>query len=349
MRFLMPAATRPTLASLARFVPGGFFGRLFRRSRMHGLVFGARTTEPSPIALGHRRVYILPSLHGVTFGLALALMLIGSVNYALSLGYLLTFLLAGMSLVGMVHTFRNLAHLRISAGRCEPVFAGGKADFVVLVDNPTRHDRFSVIAKRFDASTSFDVPAGQTTTAVVSLPAARRGWVHLGRLTLETRFPLGLFRAWGYAFPDLKVLVYPTPDFSDLPAEQAVPERGDAVEAGQGNEDFAGLRPYHPGDSPRHVAWRRAAHDDRLLTKQWTGRGASELWLDWSILPRDMDDETRLSRIAGWVLRAEEAGCQYGLRIPGLEIEPGRGPVHRDRCLKGLALYGMVDPRVENG
>ena len=30
------------------------------------------------------------------------------------------------------------------------------------------------------------------------VPAQRRGWMPLGRVMLETRFPLGLFRAWSY-------------------------------------------------------------------------------------------------------------------------------------------------------
>lgn len=339
----------PTVSSLVRFVPGGVIGRLIRRSRIHDLVFGSRIAESSPIALGHRRVFVLPTLHGVTFGLALGLMLIGSVNYSLSLGYLLTFLLTGMSFVGMLHTFRNLAHLRVSPGRSEAVFAGGNAEFLIFIENPTRHDRHAVIARRGDASTPFDAPAGQVASAVVRLPANRRGWVQLGRITFETRYPLGLFRAWAYAFPDLRVLVYPAPDFSDLPPEVAVPEHGDTVEAGAGTDDFAGLRPYHPGDSPGHIAWRRATHDDHLLTKQWSGRGASELWLDWSLLPRDMDEEIRLSRLTGWVLRAEEVGYQYGLRLPGVAIEPGRGPAHRDRCLKELALFGMSASSGEAG
>jgi len=49
---------------------------------------GARRIEAAPIHLGQRRVYILPTLQGITFGMAIVLMLIGSVNYALSLGFL---------------------------------------------------------------------------------------------------------------------------------------------------------------------------------------------------------------------------------------------------------------------
>ena len=62
----------------------------------------------------------------------------GSINYTLSLGFGLTFLLAGMGLAGMVHTARNLAQLVVRAGRSEPVFAGEDAlDSVSLMSNCT--------------------------------------------------------------------------------------------------------------------------------------------------------------------------------------------------------------------
>ena len=65
------------------------------------------------IVLGHRRVYIVPSRLGLLFGGVLLILLIGSINYALSLGFALTFLLAGVGLAGMVQTTRNLARLAV--------------------------------------------------------------------------------------------------------------------------------------------------------------------------------------------------------------------------------------------
>jgi uncharacterized protein (DUF58 family) len=76
-----------------------------------------------------------------------------------------------------------------------------------------------------------------------------------------------------------------------------------------------------------------------MLTKQFTGEAAAELWLDWQLLPAGMRPEQRLSRLAGWVLAAERAGAHYGLRLPGLEIAPHRGDSHSAACLQALALY----------
>jgi uncharacterized protein (DUF58 family) len=184
-----------------------------------------------------------------------------------------------------------------------------------------------------------DVPGGGIAEVVLGVPAARRGWQPLGRVMLETRFPLGLFRAWSYVEPDARCVVYPRPERSALP-----PFTGDAAAGTHptpvpGSDDFAGLRNYQPSDSPRHIAWKAVARSDEMLTKHFAGESAAELWLDARLLPSHLSVEQMLSRLAGWVLAAERAGAHYGLRLRGVEIAPSRGDVHRAACLQALALY----------
>jgi uncharacterized protein (DUF58 family) len=293
------------------------------------------------VVLVHRRVYIVPARLGWLFAATLAILLVGSINYALSLGFALTFLLAGLGLAGMVHTARNLARIAISVGRAEPVFAGESAQFRLYLDGGPGFDRPAILARHLAAGSQLvvDVPAGGLTEVVLAVPAAWRGWLPLGRIMLETRFPLGLFRAWSYIEPDARCLVYPKPERSALPPPSAEAAVGALRTQTTGNDDFAGLRGYQPSDSPRHVAWKAVARSDVMLTKQFTGEAAAELWLDWRLLPSHMGPEQRLSRLAGWVLAAERAGAHYGLRLPGSEIAPRRGDSHSAACLQALALY----------
>ena len=320
--------------------------RWLRRSQIYQFwrfFSGRAAPESGPVFLSQSRVYILPTRHGVLFGFALLLMLIGSINYQLSLGYMLTFLLAGMGVVSILHTYRNLAHLTISAGRVEPAFAGGVVRFHLHVDNPGKFDRVAITASFAAAGDTFDVPARGSTAATLPLPAVHRGWLQLPRVTVETRYPVGLFRSWSYVQPDMKALVYPRPDDSGLPPPLYVPDRGDAAHAGTGSDDFAALRPYQSGDSPRHIAWKSAAREQILLTKVFTGRGASELWLDLASLPPALGLEARLSQLTRQVLLAEEARIAYGLRLAGRELGPDLGESHCDACLKALALYDAGD------
>ena len=313
--------------------------RLLNYSQLYNLLVRPREPETGTIFLAQRRVYILPTRQGLSFALALVVMLIGSINYNLSLGYVLTFLLAGMGVVSILHTFRNLAHLHVSAGRVEPVFAGHTARFGLLLENRRRVPRRSLLLSAGGDSASCDVAAERTESAAVAVKAERRGWLQLPRVTIETRYPLGLFRAWAYVRPGMRAIVYPKPDDSLLPLPLAVPDMGEAMSAGTGTDDFSGLRQYQSGDSPRHVAWKAAARGETLLTKVFTGRAAMELWFDWDGLPSFLGTEARLSRLTRWVMLANAGGLSYGLKLPGRELPPGSGLEHELACLKELALY----------
>jgi uncharacterized protein (DUF58 family) len=315
---------------------------LERYPRLANWLYGFTPPERGAVVLVHRRVYIVPTQLGWFFALTLLILLIGSINYALSLGFALTFLLGGMGFAGMAHTARNLARMAVSVGRAEPVFADEAAQFRLYLDGRAAFDRPSVLVRHVASRSQMvvDVPAGAASEVVLGVPAARRGWLAIGRVMLETRFPLGIFRAWSYVEPDARCLVYPRPEASALPAASAESAKGTLRSPTPGNDDYAGLRAYQLSDSPRHVAWKAVARSEDMLTKQFTGEAAAELWLDWDRLPPGLGTEQRLSRLAGWVLQAERAGLHYGLRVPGVEIEPAHGEAQRAACLQALALYG---------
>ena len=260
---------------------------LLSASRLRNWFYGYAPLERGTVVLGHRRVYIVPTRLGWIYAATLGILLVGSINYALQLGFALTFLLAGMGIAGMVHTTRNLARLAVSTARAEPVFAGETAQFRLLLDNRAHYDRPALLVRHTGsgAQVVLDVAAGALGEAVLAVPAPRRGWLPLGRVMLETRFPLGLFRAWSYVEPDSRCLVYPRPERTPLPAPAAIAAAGAARAYAQGSDDFSGLRAYQPSDSPRHVAWKAVARSDDMLTKQFTGESAAELWLDWRLLP----------------------------------------------------------------
>lgn len=314
---------------------------LERNPRLANRLYGFTPPERGIVVLVHRRVYIVPARMGWLFGATLGILLVGSINYSLGLGFALTFLLAGTGLAGMVHTARNLARIAVGTGRAEPVFAGEPAQFRVHLENRSAHDRPAVLVRHLGSGAQLvlDVPAHDTAEVVLEAPASRRGWMPIGRLMLETRYPLGLFRAWSYVEPEARCLVYPKPEHAALPPAVAHGAAGGQRLQAAGNDDFSGLRMYQPSDSPRHVAWKAAARTDDMLTKQFSGEAAAQLWLDWALLPVDLDVERRLSRLTGWVLAAERGGAHYGLRLPGSEIPPARGDAHAAACLQALALY----------
>jgi uncharacterized protein (DUF58 family) len=310
------------------------------RDRVGDWIFPPKGPETAPVSLSQRRVYILPTNAGLLFGMTLLLMLIGSINYNLSLGYGLTFLLTGTGIVCILHTWRNLAHLLLAPGKSEPVFAGDRARFTILAKNPGRIGRYSVAIQFSDKEASyFDVGPGWEATVRIRIPATRRGLLRPGRFRIFTTYPLGLFYAWANVELDMSCLVYPAPetDFVSVPEQQASGGIGNAT--GKGDDDFAGLRRYYPGDSPRHIAWKAFAHTGIYTTKLFSGSAGTDLWFDLADTPESLGIERRLSRLTRWIMDASNNGRRYGLRLPDTRISLGAGDAHQARCLEALALF----------
>ncbi len=111
------------IANLRSTSPTGSTARGFRRL--------------PPVTLTQRRVYIVPTRQGYTFALTVFILLIASINYALALGFVLTFTLVSMASVAMLHTWRNLAHLTLRPGRSDAIFAGETAHVGITVETPS--------------------------------------------------------------------------------------------------------------------------------------------------------------------------------------------------------------------
>jgi uncharacterized protein (DUF58 family) len=290
------------------------------------------------LELKRRRIYIVPTRFGVVFAAMVFAMLLGSINYGASLGFGLTFLLTGLGLVLMHHCHNNLLGLRLKFLGAPAVFAGERAEFRLAIDNESRASRFE-IELRHDghAAAPADVGAGDTEIVRLGVSTERRGWVSLGRFRVETRYPTRLFRAWTWVHMDAFALVYPRP---------AKPGRPLPLGAGgglhgapsAGDDDFAGLRPAGPGDSRQRIAWKAYARNDLLLLKEFASGTQEPCVLDWVTLP-ELDVEERLAQLCRWCLDADREGRSLGLRVPGVEIPLGLGPMHLAACLEALALY----------
>lgn len=293
----------------------------------------------APAVLSRRHIYILPTRFGVGYLLLLLCMLLGSINYTLSLGFVVTFLLAGVGTMAMLHTWRNLAWLEIESRRAEPVFAGEDAIFEITITETRRRARYAVVAHLEDGDHVIaDISAGDETLMRLPRRSKTRGWLAAGRITLYTEFPLSLFHVWSYVELGSRCLVYPHPLLQSAP----VPASADhgaagALDARSGDDDFAGHRAYQLGDSPRRVDWKASSREQGLFTKQFQGEAKSSLWFDWAMTP-GADAEQRIRQITRWVVDAHAERQSYGLRLPGEEFPPATGAAHYRACLRALAL-----------
>lgn len=314
------------------------------RRRLAAWVMRGQRPSYEPTLLHRRRIYILPTRQGYAFAVLLLVLFLWAINYSNSIGFAFTFLLTAIVLNSMWQTHDNLLGLIIHPGHAESVFVGQDAQFSFRVENPHSKPRYGVALQWRDRLPQYvDAPASGAAVATLAIPAERRGWLRPGRLRVFTRYPLGLLQAWSWVEFTQGCLVYPPPRGQrSLPAALPNSVGGGLGEQNLGSEDYAGFRPYVPGDSPRRIAWKSATRTEQLLVKRFSDQARSELWLDWRLLGVD-PVESRLAQLCQWVLKAEDDGRQYGLRLPGVEIPPAHGPIQRRRCLEALALFNDAE------
>lgn len=299
-----------------------------------------RIHKTRAVELNQRRVFIFPSRQGIFFGVTIATLFIGGINYSNSLIMSVCFLLSSMFVVTILYTFRNLAGLEVSAGRTENTFAGENALFTVrltrLFDRP-----FEAIDLIWEGGVTekVDLIEGSQIDVEMMVPTNRRGLFQPNRLKLETTFPLGLLRSWAWVDLDTSCLVYPKPIANDRKPDEVDRgrEEGEKV-IPRGVEDFEMLRNYQQGDSLKHVDWKSYARTDELYTKSFIDYADDHTWLDWQTFG-DGEPELKLSQLCYWVLKLSEKHVVFGLKLPGLTIDPGFGEKHKLECLTALARF----------
>jgi uncharacterized protein (DUF58 family) len=300
-----------------------------------------RQGRDSPITrLQSKRIYILPTGVGLVFALMAFAMLLGSMNYNNNLSFVLTFLLAGLGLVSMHQCQRNLVGLELSFAGVDPVFAGQAAQFRIAITNHAKNSRYNIQIYADDIVSEIqDLGPGDSRIFRLAIPTTKRGYARLERFGICTLFPFELFRSWAWLYMDLKGLVYPRPAEHAPEPPPTQTAQGHRQHDARGEEDFAGLRRFHDGDSPRHVAWKAYARTGDLLAKQFAGADTSSQWFDFDNVEAD-ELERRLSVMTRWIVDAEGTQRDYGMRIPGVEFPPAHGEAHRHQCLEALALFG---------
>jgi uncharacterized protein (DUF58 family) len=311
-------------------------------SRRVGRWARKRQGDDGPVTrLQPRRIYILPTGVGLVFALMTFAMLLGSMNYNNNLSFVLTFLLIGVGFVSMHQCQRNLVGLEVSFAGTEPVFAGQAAQFRIAVANRSRSPRHRIRLYLDEVRSDIgDLEPGESRIFVLPVKTERRGRVTLERFGICTLFPFELFRSWAWLHMYPTGIVYPHPADHAPPPPATQTALGHRQHDARGEEDFAGLRRFHTGDSPRNVAWKAYARNDQLLSKQFSGADMSSQWFDFDAVAAD-DLEQRLSILTRWIIDADRTREDYGLRLPGQSFPPAHGDAHRRRCLEALALFGL--------
>jgi uncharacterized protein (DUF58 family) len=302
-------------------------------------VFSRRGPLTPPLQLEYRHVFVLPTAFGWGFGLMLVFMALGGLNFNNNLALMLVFLLGAIAAMTTLLAYRNLEGLRVAGVHAEPVFCGEEAHFRVFVSNGNERQRPAIQAGLRTPQDCLDLDAGGSDAFGLTCPTASRGWLDMPSFRLETRFPLGLFKAWSWVRPRTRCLVYPAPARNAPPLPRSGYGQLGRADKGDGDQ-VHGLRKYRAGDSKQRIAWRASARHDEFYSLEMETPRESACELDWDLL-HGADLEQRLSILTAWVIAADHKQLAYSLKLPDIEVSAGSGIGQRMQCLEALALYRL--------
>lgn len=293
-----------------------------------------------------RSIFIFPSKFGWLYlMLCLGLFLLAT-NYQNNLMRMLCFFLLAIFLLNLFIAYLNFAKIQIQLGKCHNVFAGDQLQLPLWLN--TDKDTLPVPQGQmlfgfWRQTPSVCVDLDQMSNPIsLAVECQHRGNLHLPRVSINSYFPLGLFRCWTYLDFIQDIVVYPKPLPGPLKffssAEEGEAANNQLIQAGY--DDFVTLKTYQTGEPLNHVAWKQLAKGQGMLSKQFSGSVNQALWL--KLQPCSGEQlELQLSQLCHQLIALAQTQQVYGLQLGELKIEPGCGAEHQTQCLTALALYGQ--------
>ncbi|HEY8395071.1 MAG TPA: DUF58 domain-containing protein [Thermaerobacter sp.] len=181
----------------------------------------------------------------------------------------------------------------------------------------------------------------------------RRGRYRLGPIVVEAQDPLGIFRIRRvvHAEPELTVLPRPWP-VHDLPIAPRQPfgRQPTRIRAWQDPSSLNEVRPFRPGDNPKHIHWKLSARFGELHVKEFDLRATTDC-----VVFIDLDHRVQAGQGAGSTV---EAGISLaaGVAVYALQrdlpvgavahddrlswLPPGRGARHYKQFMRWLVELG---------
>jgi uncharacterized protein (DUF58 family) len=204
------------------------------------------------------------------------------------------------------------------------------------------------------------VAPNETLVAETIFLPQRRGRLRFGRLRCESVFPFGLVLKSVRFDQSSDTLVLPRtyrlkPGTLYALATGGIAGSATSRRVGPGS-DFLGVREYRPGDSLRHVAWRRSATTGALAVVERSvdvpprvhvvldlRRATKDLRVDLSGPSGSELEERAISFAASLLTQADIEG--YEVKLTVLGVRSPRMPMRRGywHLQKALAVLGAVD------
>lgn len=287
------------------------------------------------------KIFILPTREGLNFLLIGVVLFVIALVYSHNLAFSAAAVFMSIIMISAFFTNSNLSKMEVRGVR---TLGGesGKAELKVAIFNRSRHQRFDLECSLAGfSSLPMNLESGEGGTSTITLKGDRGRYLYK-RVTLSTRFPFGLFRAWRNYKISGTVYIYPSPKGS-LPLPRASGEgvKGETpspVEIDSGSEEFFGHQRHREEDSLYRLDWKAYARERGLWSKVFKDPASPRFYFDYEGV-RLKEREEKLSQMADWIDKAESMGAFYKIRLDGMGLpeEWGRGEKYFRDCMEALA------------
>ena len=260
-----------------------------------------------------RRVYALPTRHGIMVGLAVFGVFAISVRIQHNMLLLLSVVLFVIFLISVIWAALNMHALRAEL-----------TDDTVLIATEPAQIGFYIVGRTYSYDLRMklpDAPKKRTAEAISLYQRHQLAYKPMSRgrhlappYMVETHFPFGLVRVWQWlSLPS--VLVAPSPDFSRASLLLSGNQRlADFENDERGEYNADSLETWQEGIPLSRISWKQYAAKDRLLYKTGAASGNDVVRLHFSDVALG-DFEGVLRVLCAGVLLASEAGHPFELAL----------------------------------
>ncbi len=294
-----------------------------------------KAPEPFPVRINHRRIYILPTVFGTFLAMMMMAILLGAMNNGNNAALLFSAMACGMLLLTLLMTHHRLSGVRVVSVHAFPAHEGDPVVVRLALDHRSKRERQGINVALGLAHTAVNLPPQEALSVDLRVPALPRGVHPMGRVRVYTRRPLNIAQAWTWVWPEQGFMVYPRLEIN-APAPPGRGEEQSADRAARVGMDIHHLRDYRHGDALRDIAWKASAKANKLMAREYETQGGGLRRLDWQDVAT-LPTEQALSRLASWVVQADQQGVATELTLPSGVIGPAQGNQHRHACLSALA------------
>lgn len=181
----------------------------------------------------------------------------------------------------------------------------------------------------------------------------RRGRYRLGPIVVEAQDPLGIFRIRRVVHAEPELTVYPRPAPVREPPivpRQPFGRQPTRIRAWQDPSSLNDVRPFRPGDNPKHIHWKLSARFGDLYVKEFDLRATTDI-----VVFIDLDRrvqagqgaastvEAAISLAAGVAAHALQQDLPVGAVAHDERLSwlpPGRGSRHFQQLMRWLVDLG---------